>query len=312
MLKENKPRNRSKRKNINKTTLISCTIGVIFSVNICSFANTNAREVAKHSQAIVEIQNQKLHMQTIELENQEVLYRVREELYSSKKEINPSEYEESEDSFNAIYEEEIANQYESEDSYNAKVESEISLHLEGNEDSYNEEVGKEVFTELEMIEEENSTVFKFSQNDFELLCEITYAEAGNQTEEQQVAAAATILNRVGSSIFPNTIKEVIMQRGQFASTKNGHIYACGKTVDFSKVPDMTKEAARRALNGEDPTENWLRKEAKRLGLNSENYASGGALYFYSPKFTSPSELVARSNIKCKVQKGGHIFYKVWG
>ena len=103
-----------------------------------------------------------------------------------------------------------------------------------------------------------------------------------------------------------------MQRGQFASTKNGHIYACGKTVDFSKVPDVTKEAARRALNGEDPTENWLRKEAKRLGLNSENYASGGALYFYSPKFTSPSELVARSNIKCKVQKGGHIFYKVWG
>ena len=90
MLKENKPRNRSKRKNINKTTLISCTIGVIFSVNICSFSNTNAREVAKHSQAIVEIQNQKLHMQTIELENQEVLYRVREELYSSKKEINLS------------------------------------------------------------------------------------------------------------------------------------------------------------------------------------------------------------------------------
>ena len=50
----------------------------------------------------------------------------------------------------------------------------------------------------------------------------------------------------------------------------------------------------------------------RLGLNSENYASGGALYFYSPEFTNSSELAARSNIKCKVQKGGHIFYKVWG
>lgn len=152
----------------------------------------------------------------------------------------------------------------------------------------------------------------YSEYDYELLCEITYAEAGNQTEEQQVAAAATILNRVESDSFPNTIKEVIMQKGQFASTRNGHIYACGKTVDFSKVPDMTREAARRALNGEDPTENWLRKEAKRLGLNSENYASGGALYFYSPEFTSYSELAVRSNIKCKVQKGGHIFYKVWG
>ena len=177
------------------------------------------------------------------------------------------------------------------------------------EDSYN----AEYVAELE-IEKENSIFVSssYSESDYELLCEITYAEAGNQTEEQQVAAAATILNRVGSSIFPNTIKEVIMQRGQFASTKNGHIYACGKTVDFSKLPDMTKEAARRALNGEDPTENWLRKEAKRLGLNSEKYASGGALYFYSPEFTSSSELVARSNIKCKVQKGGHVFYKVWG
>ena len=312
MLKEKKPRNRSKRKNINKTTLISCTIGVIFSVNICSFANTNAREVAKHSQAIVEIQNQRLHMQTIELENQEVLYRVREELYSSKKEINPSEYEESEDSFNAIYEEDIANQQESEDEYNSKVESEISVQLEGNEDSYNEEVGNEIVTELEMIEEENSPVFKFSQKDFELLCEITYAEAGNQTLEQQIATAATILNRVQSDQFPNSIQEVIHQRGQFASTKNGHIYACGKTVDFSKVPDMTKEAARRALNGEDPTENWLRKEAKRLGLDPVKYGSGGALYFYSPEFTSSSELAARNNIRCKIQKGGHVFYKVWG
>lgn len=164
------------------------------------------------------------------------------------------------------------------------------------------------------IEKENSIFVSssYSESDYELLCEITYAEAGNQTEEQQVAAAATILNRVGSSIFPNTIKEVIMQRGQFASTKNGHIYACGKTVDFSKVPDMTKEAARRALNGEDPTENWLRKEAKRLGLDPVKYGSGGALYFYSPEFTSSSELAARNNIRCKIQKGGHIFYKVWG
>ena len=165
------------------------------------------------------------------------------------------------------------------------------------------------------LEEENSILTSrngYSESDYELLSEITYAEAGNQTEEQQVATAATILNRVESNIFPNTIKEVIMQKGQFASTRNGHIYACGKTVDFSKVPDVTKEAARRALNGEDPTENWLRKEAQRLGLSSEKYASGGALYFYSPEYTSSSELAARSNIKCKVQKGGHVFYKVWG
>ena len=79
-----------------------------------------------------------------------------------------------------------------------------------------------------------------------------------------------------------------------------------------RIPEVITDGINEGPNGEDPTENWLRKEAKRLGLNSEKYASGGALYFYSPEFTSSSELVARSNIKCKVQKGGHIFYKVWG
>ena len=279
------------------------------SVNSCNFVNekiASAREVAKRAQTVVKIQSQSI--QTEELVIPDSLDEIQQKLLGNKQEIALQVNKESEDSYNAEYEAELATEpAESEDSYNEEVGNEIL------EETAESQTKADTMTESE-IEKENSIFVSssYSESDYELLCEITYAEAGNQTEEQQVAAAATILNRVESDSFPNTIKEVIMQKGQFASTRNGHIYACGKTVDFSKVPDMTKEAARRALNGEDPTENWLRKEAKRLGLNSENYASGGALYFYSPKFTSPSELVARSNIKCKVQKGGHIFYKVWG
>ena len=298
MLKEQKKRKRYKHSGFDGTTLICCAIGVVVSVNSCNFVNekiASAREAAKRAQ--VRIQSQSI--QTEELVIPDSLDEIQQKLLGNK---------ESEDSYNAEYETELANEpAESEDSYNEEVGNEIL------EETAESQTKADTMTESE-IEKENSIFVSssYSESDYEPLCEITYAEAGNQTEEQQVAAAATILNRVGSSIFPNTIKEVIMQRGQFASTKNGHIYACGKTVDFSKLPDMTKEAARRALNGEDPTENWLRKEAKRLGLNSEKYASGGALYFYSPEFTSSSELVARSNIKCKVQKGGHVFYKVWG
>lgn len=307
MLKEQKKRKRYKRSGFDGTTLICCAIGIVVSVNSCNFVNEkieNAREAAKRAQ--VKIQSQSI--QTEELVIPDSLNEIQQKLLGNKQEIALQGNKESEDSYNAEYEAELATESaESEDSYNEEVENEIL------EETVESQSKSDMMTESE-IEEENSIFVSssYSKNDYELLCEITYAEAGNQTEEQQVAAAATILNRVESDSFPNTIKEVIMQKGQFASTRNGHIYACGKTVDFSKVPDMTREAARRALNGEDPTENWLRKEAKRLGLNSENYASGGALYFYSPQFTSSSELVARSNIKCKVQKGGHIFYKVWG
>lgn len=309
MLKEQKKRKRYKPSGFDGTTLICCAIGVVVSVNSCNFVNEkieNAREAAKRAQTIVEIQS--LSNQLEELEVPDSLDEIQQKLLGKKQEIAPLGSKESEDSYNSEYEAELASEsVENEDSYNEEVGQEVF------EKTTEEQVREEAIPESE-IEEENSIFVSssYSKSDYELLCEITYAEAGNQTEEQQIAAAATILNRVESDIFPNTIKEVIMQRGQFASTRNGHIYACGKTVDFSKVPDMTREAAQRALNGEDPTENWLRKEAKRLGLTSEKYASGGALYFYSPEFTSSSELVARSNIKCKVQKGGHVFYKVWG
>ena len=287
---------RNKKKNFDGTTLVCCAIGVVASINLSNLVNNqvlNVRETAKRAET--NIQEQISEQTTEELENSEILNVIRQELLTSKREIAPIGIKESEDSYNAEFEAKLAEQ-----------------QSQNNEKSSTEVEEKKSDVELEENSILTSNMNGYSEYDYELLCEITYAEAGNQTEEQQVAAAATILNRVESDSFPNTIKEVIMQKGQFASTRNGHIYACGKTVDFSKVPDMTREAARRALNGEDPTENWLRKEAKRLGLNSENYASGGALYFYSPEFTGSSELVARSNIKCKVQKGGHIFYKVWG
>lgn len=287
---------RNKKKNFDGTTLVCCAIGVVASINLSNLVNNqvlNVRETAKRAET--NIQEQISEQTTEELENSEILNVIRQELLTSKREIAPIGIKESEDSYNAEFEAKLAEQ-----------------QSQNNEKSSTEVEEKKSDVELEENSILTSNMNGYSEYDYELLCEITYAEAGNQTEEQQVAAAATILNRVESDSFPNTIKEVIMQKGQFASTRNGHIYACGKTVDFSKVPDMTREAARRALNGEDPTENWLRKEAKRLGLNSENYASGGALYFYSPEFTSSSELAVRTNIKCKVQKGGHVFYKVWG
>ena len=305
---------RKKRKNFDGTALVCCTVGMFVSVGISSWVNTqieDARETAKREEVRV-LQIQLIQQEPIEeLQVPDALAQIQEQLFDKKQEINLGENRESEDSYNAEYEQELAEETanENEDSVNAEFETELAKQFQSTANASDEGV------EDVELEEENSILTSrngYSESDSELLSEITYAEAGNQTEEQQVATAATILNRVESNIFPNTIKEVIMQKGQFASTRNGHIYACGKTVDFSKVPDVTKEAARRALNGEDPTENWLRKEAQRLGLSSEKYASGGALYFYSPEYTSSSELAARSNIKGKVQKGGHVFYKVWG
>lgn len=221
----------------------------------------------------------------------------------------------------------------SEKSVESKTKIVASSAIYGeNEDQYNDLVGAEILRQMEeeeravanaeatenaeaegISEEENSLNFtnQVASADLQLLSMVTYAEAGNQTLEQQIAVAATILNRVESESFPNTIQEVISQKGQFSSVKGGTVMAFGKPVDFSEVPESCVEAAERALAGEDPTEELLRQEAISKGFNPDEYASGGALFFYNPDYCGSSEIEMRNGIQVKVEYGDHIFYKVW-
>jgi hypothetical protein len=57
----------------------------------------------------------------------------------------------------------------------------------------------------------------FTQEEKELLYQITFAEAGNQTLEGQRAVIEVILNRILSNQYPNTLVEVLSQKGQFTS-----------------------------------------------------------------------------------------------
>lgn len=62
----------------------------------------------------------------------------------------------------------------------------------------------------------------YSQSDLYILSHIIYGEAGNQSWDFQVAAGSVVLNRVKSKKFPNTIKGVVFQKGQYASTWDGN------------------------------------------------------------------------------------------
>ena len=116
----------------------------------------------------------------------------------------------SEDRYNQIVEQEIARQMERE-----KASEETKKLIGESQAETSSPVVEENVVEEE-ISEENSlstTISQIESEDLQLLAKITYAEAGNQTLEQQLAVAATILNRVESESFPNTIQEVISQKG---------------------------------------------------------------------------------------------------
>lgn len=100
-----------------------------------------------------------------------------------------------------------------------------------------------------------TTVTAASADDLNLLAAIIYCEAGNQSREGKVAVGAVVLNRVASSSFPNTIREVIYQSGQFTPAYSGSL----ASALANGVPSSCVEAAQAALNGENPV--------------------GGALYF---------------------------------
>lgn len=63
----------------------------------------------------------------------------------------------------------------------------------------------------------------FSDEDRYLLANLIYCEAGNQPYEGQVAVGAVVINRVLSSVYPNTVSSVIYQYKQFAPVLDGHL-----------------------------------------------------------------------------------------
>ena len=60
-----------------------------------------------------------------------------------------------------------------------------------------------------------------SYEDAQALMKIAQAEAGNQGVDGMALVMKVILNRVEDDDFPDTVYEVISQKGQFESYKNG-------------------------------------------------------------------------------------------
>ncbi len=110
------------------------------------------------------------------------------------------------------------------------------------------------------------------------LSHIINAESGNQPLEGKVGVGNVVLNRVASSRFPNTVYEVIFQRGQFTPVANGSIYR-------------------------EPNEDSV--IAAKLCLDGANTV-GSALYFLNPR-TARSTWAIR-NCAYVATIGAHAFY----
>ena len=119
----------------------------------------------------------------------------------------------------------------------------------------------------------------FTAEEIKVLARIINAEARGESYEGKDAVGAVILNRVYHPSFPNSIKEVVYEAGQFTPVKNG-------MINLSPGSDSFK-AAYDAVNGMDP--------------------SKGSLYFYNPKKSKNPEFFAKRNKVVEI--GNHVFLK---
>lgn len=102
--------------------------------------------------------------------------------------------------------------------------------------------------------------------DFRLLCGIIWAEARGESLEGKKAVGVVIMNRVLSDEFPDTIEEVIYQRGQFQPVIDGNLNKGLGLYDSGEMNLDVKAAAVYALSGETQ-------------INYINFT--GILYFHS-------------------------------
>lgn len=89
-----------------------------------------------------------------------------------------------------------------------------------------------------------------SVDDYTLLAAIISCEAGSESYETQLAVGAVIMNRVKSSRHPNTIKDVLLAKGQFPPATNGTLT---KKITSGKISQTSYDAASAALAGQDNT-----------------------------------------------------------
>lgn len=114
----------------------------------------------------------------------------------------------------------------------------------------------------------------FEEGDRMLLANLIYCEAGNQPYEGQLAVGAVVINRVLSSVYPNTVVGVIYQNKQFSPVGSGRL---ALSLAEDRATAACYKAADEAMSGHTNV--------------------GACVYFRTP--------IEGLN---GIQIGGHIFY----
>lgn len=113
---------------------------------------------------------------------------------------------------------------------------------------------------------------EISQEDFELLCRTTFCEAGNQDFETQKMVCLTILNRLKSNKFPDTIHDVVYSKNAYEVTTWGDF-------ESREWTEQVELAVLSALEENNHPEDMFYFRTEHFHTFGENYIKSDDLYF---------------------------------
>ncbi len=120
----------------------------------------------------------------------------------------------------------------------------------------------------------NISDISFAEGDRYLLANLIYCEAGNQPYEGQVAVGAVVMNRVMSSVFPDTVVGVIYQNKQFSPVASGRL---ALALAENRATDACYRAADAAMGGATTVGNCLFFRTPIEGLTGTRI--GGHIFY---------------------------------
>lgn len=138
--------------------------------------------------------------------------------------------------------------------------------------------GEKTLAALGISSKGNSSNNNVNNTDLNLLSKLVHGEARGEPYKGMVAVAATVLNRVSDSRFPNSIAGVIYQRGAYTCVDDGQINL--------EASSQARKAAQDAINGWDPT--------------------SGCIYYFNPQTATSKWIWSRPQV---MTIGKHIFCK---
>lgn len=114
----------------------------------------------------------------------------------------------------------------------------------------------------------------FAEGDRYLLANLIYCEAGGEPYEGQVAVGAVVINRVLSSVFPDTVTGVIYQNKQFSPVASGRL---ALALAQNRATESCYRAADEAMSGYTNVGNCVFFRTPIPGL--EGIVIGGHVFY---------------------------------